>query len=435
MIVESFILGLREEYGSWNTMFTSRRTARSSDEDRRRRENRSAISSSRSVAPAARAFSYSASSESGMSKRTSPSVAFNSRMRQRPIVLLPDPLSPTRPTTCSVWIFRPTSSTALSEVVVRNAPRTGKNLLSPYAAIIMLLALIQPARDELIGPLSEVDRHDVVALFEGEGTAGVEGASARRVPHVRNLPFDPFDRLPLQRRNCGDQLLRVRMERLLENLGRRSHLHDTARVHDRNSVRDLREHGQVMGNHHEGSAHRCPNLFYELEDLRLDCHVHGAGRLVHDDDFRVVRQSDRNDDPLAHPPRKFVREHLHDPLGVVDAQGGKELLRLAGSFFPEDATDELRKDGDAGELEGNRHGLRHCLNDDPFPGFHRLPGQRANRFLLPRDVDVLTPPDEQDLLLESNEIMVRREFPQSRLVALCRSQESQELPHDLGGRF
>src|SRR2546425_597076 len=34
MIVESFILGFREEYGSWNTMFTSRRTARSSDVDR-----------------------------------------------------------------------------------------------------------------------------------------------------------------------------------------------------------------------------------------------------------------------------------------------------------------------------------------------------------------------------------------------------------------
>src|SRR2546427_4861844 len=210
MIVESFILGFREEYGSWNTMFTSRRTARSSDVDRRRSENRSAMASTRSVAPAARACSYSASSESGMSKRTSPSVAFKSRMRQRPIVLLPDPLSPTRPTTCSFWIFRPTSSTALREVVARKAPRTGKNLLSPYAAIIMLFGLVEPARDELIGALAEIDGHDGVALLEGEWTTGMEGASARRVPHVRNLPFDPFDRLTLERRNCRDKLLRVR---------------------------------------------------------------------------------------------------------------------------------------------------------------------------------------------------------------------------------
>ena len=131
MISASLILGLREEYGSWNTMFASRRRGRSSEEDLRRRENRSAMASSRSVAAAARALSYSASSESGMSKRTSPSVGFKSRMRQRPTVLLPDPLSPTRPTTCSFWIFRPTSSTALSDAVDRNAPRMGKNLLSP----------------------------------------------------------------------------------------------------------------------------------------------------------------------------------------------------------------------------------------------------------------------------------------------------------------
>src|SRR5207245_10591878 len=60
MIVESFILGFREEYGSWNTMFTSRRTARSSDVDRRRSENRTAMASTRSLRHAARAFTCSA---------------------------------------------------------------------------------------------------------------------------------------------------------------------------------------------------------------------------------------------------------------------------------------------------------------------------------------------------------------------------------------
>src|SRR2546430_1842575 len=189
MIVESFILGFREEYGSWNTMFTSRRTARSSDVDRRRSENRSAMASTRSVAPAARACSYSASSESGTSKRTSPSVGFSSRMRQRPTVPLPDPVPPSRPQTCSFWIFRPTSATAFSEVVARNAPRTGKNLLSPYAAIIMLLPLVEPAGDQLIIPLPEVDRHDTVALFKSEGTSGVEGAPRRRgAPYTPDVP-------------------------------------------------------------------------------------------------------------------------------------------------------------------------------------------------------------------------------------------------------
>src|SRR3989475_12426013 len=248
MIVESFILGFREEYGSWNTMFTSRRTARSSDVDRRRSENRAAMASTRSVAPAARACSYSASSESGTSKRTSPSVGFSSRMRQRPTVLLPDPLSPTRPTTCSFWILRPTSSTALSEVVARNAPRTGKNLLSPYAAIIMLFPLVEPAGNQLITPLPEVDRHDIVTLFKGEGTPGVEGAPAPRGADVRDLPFDPFDRLPFQGRNRGDEHLRIRMQGLVVILGRRGDVHYAARVYDPASGPDLREHVKVMRN-------------------------------------------------------------------------------------------------------------------------------------------------------------------------------------------
>src|SRR2546425_3296949 len=268
-----------------------------------------------------------------MSKRTSPSVAFKSRMRQRPIVLLPDPLSPTRPTTCSFWIFRPTSSTALREVVARKAPRTGKNLLSPYAAIIMLFALVEPARDELIGALPEVDRHDGVALLEGERTTGMEGAPARWVPHVRNLPFDPLHRLPLQRRNCGDELLRVRMQGLLEDLRRRSDLDDAAGIHDRDSVRDLGQHGEIMRNHDEGRAHRGPNLLDELENLRLDRHVHRAGRLVHDDDFGIVRECDCDDDALTHSSGEFVREHLHDPLGVVDAERREDFLPLAVPFF------------------------------------------------------------------------------------------------------
>src|SRR2546425_8025689 len=187
-------------------------------------------------------------------------------MRQRPTVLLPDPLSPTRPTTCSFWIFRPTSSTALSEVVARNAPRTGKNLLRPYAAIIMLLALVEPASDDLIGPLPEVDGHDGVALFKCERTTRMEGASTRQGPHVRNVPFDSFDRLPLQRWNCGHEHLCIRMHWVVKDFCGRSDLHDPARVHYRDSVRDLRQDGQVMGNHDERSAHGGPNLLDELED-------------------------------------------------------------------------------------------------------------------------------------------------------------------------
>src|SRR5256712_5110263 len=233
-------------------MFRSRRTARSSDVDRRRSKNRSAMASTRSVAPAARACSYSASSEAGTSKRTSPSVGFRRRMRERPAVLLPDPLSPTRPTPCSFWTFRPTSSTAFSEVVARNAPRTGKNLLSPYAAIIMLLPLVEPAGDQLIIPLPDVDRHDTVALFKSEGTSGVEAAPRRRSAHVRDLPLDSFDQFPLHGRNRGDEHLPIRLQGVVEDLGRPSDLHDAARVHGRDSGRDLRQHGRVMGNHDEG---------------------------------------------------------------------------------------------------------------------------------------------------------------------------------------
>src|SRR6266571_736815 len=363
MISASLIRGFSEEYGSWKTMLASRRRDRSSDDDRRRRENRSAMASTRFVTASARAFSYSTSSESGMSNRISPSLGLRRRIRQRPTVLFPEPLSPTRPTTCSFCIFKPMSSTAFNDVVDRNAPRIGKNLLSPYAAIITLLRLVEPTGDELIVAVRQVDRDDFVTLLEGERTARVKGASRGHGAHVRYVSFNPLDGFRLERRDRGDEQLRVRMQRLLENLVRRSDLDDAARVHDGNPVADFRKHGEIMRNDDEGGAHRSSDSLDQLQNLRLDGDIHRAGRLIHDDDFRIVRQGNRDDHALAHPAGELVRIHLHDALRVVDPQGGQELSRLAVSLFHQDATHDARKDRDARVLRGNRAGTRHDLDD------------------------------------------------------------------------
>src|SRR5437667_6416286 len=136
-----------------------------------------------------------------MSTRISPSVGLRSRIRQRPTVLLPEPLSPTSPTTCSFCIFKPTSSTAFSEIVDRSAPRIGKNLLSPYAAIITLLRLVEPTGDELIAVMRQVDRDDFETFLEGERTAWLGGASFRQGMHVRVLFFDCLYGLAFQCRH------------------------------------------------------------------------------------------------------------------------------------------------------------------------------------------------------------------------------------------
>ena len=64
-----------------------------------------------------------------------------------------------------------------------------------------------------------------------------------------------------------------------------------------------------------------------LEDLRLDGHVQRGGRLVRDDQVRVVGDRDRDHRALAHAAGELVRERRRALLRVGDADELQQLDR------------------------------------------------------------------------------------------------------------
>ena len=73
---------------------------------------------------------------------------------------------------------------------------------------------------------------------------------------------------------------RVGMRRVPEQYPGRTTLHDGARVHDTDGIGKPCGHRQGMGDEHDGEAaggHQFPE---QIEDLGLDGHIEGRGRLV-----------------------------------------------------------------------------------------------------------------------------------------------------------
>ena len=123
------------------------------------------------------------------------------------------------------------------------------------------------------------------------------------------------------------------MLRLREDLRGRPVLHDPACVHHHHRVRGLGDDAEVVRDEDDADVELALDLLDQLEDLRLHRHVERGGRLVGDQDRRVVHERHRDHRALAHAARVLVRivacarlrvrdpdvtEHLDGPLaGVV----------------------------------------------------------------------------------------------------------------------
>ena len=199
--------GLRLAYGSWKMICRWRRYGRIARAD--------------------------SGARSTPSKTTSPAVGSSSFSTLRPIVLLPEPDSPTRPSASPLRISKLTSSTA----------RTGRSLGPKY--------FLRPRTASMAGVDARGDRAHVtahrrqrercpsatsasggiagVAFGAAERTARRERAARRRIERARDLAGD---RVQAPRRRCafvveraprqaGEQAARVRMARRAEQLGAR----------------------------------------------------------------------------------------------------------------------------------------------------------------------------------------------------------------------
>ena len=146
----------------------------------------------------------------------------------------------------------------------------------------------------------------------GEPAARVEPAAGRRVDGAGHVALE-HDLLAGGRQvGVGDghgrqQGLGVGVHRpLVQLLGRRD-LDDLPQVHDRDPVRDVPDHAQVVGDEDVGQAQLVLQVVEQVDDLGPDGHVQGRDRLVGDDQPGIQGQGPGHADALALPAGELVR--------------------------------------------------------------------------------------------------------------------------------
>ena len=172
----------------------------------------------------------------------------------RPMVVLPDPLSPTRPSTSRGAIVKLTSSTA-------------RNALRPNL------------------PANSMTRLSAT-------TTGAASAIGGRT------------RLHVDARHRREELLRVRMLGVREQLDRGRLLDQLALVHDRHAVGEVGDDAHVVGDEDDRGAELVTAAAQQVEDLRLHGHVEGRCRFVRDDQLGIEHERHRDDDALLLAARR-----------------------------------------------------------------------------------------------------------------------------------
>jgi len=87
-------------------------------------------------------------------------------------------------------------------------------------------------------------------------------------------------------------------------------LDNPAMIHHRHPVTQLTDHTDIMGDDQIGKAELCPQLFQQLQDLRLNGHVERRGRFVADEYARSVDECAGDRHALALAAGQFMRETL-----------------------------------------------------------------------------------------------------------------------------
>src|SRR6266581_13120 len=288
------------------------------------------------------AASYSSRTVFGTPTKTSPPVGGTSCRIPLPVVVLPQPLSPTRQKISPRPTSRSTPSTArtYSGVALRNAsknPRrfsnqTRKSLRTRYGSRATSRRLLRRRRRGVQVACGEVIRSDRIEaglLVDAElprvFAPGMEPAPERRIDQRRQEARDVRrERLrTLDVREGADQVLRVRMLRVLVDVPDGPALHDFPGVHDRHRVARLRHHTEVVRDQDHRKVELPLQALEQLEDLRLDHHVESGDWLVRDHDPRVASEGHRDHHALPHAAGEFVR--IFSGALAVDADEFEEL--------------------------------------------------------------------------------------------------------------
>ncbi len=173
---------------------------------------------------------------------------------------------------------------------------------------------------------------------------------------------------------------RVGVKRLLKEIGGGGIFHETPGIHHRSMGGMLRHDPQVVGDENEPHLLLLTESMDEVQNLRLNGHIQGGGRLVGDEQAGTARQCHGNHHPLAHPSGELVGVIVIALFRGRDADLPEEFRRLAPGPMPIHPAMEHDPLGHLIPHPENRvEGGHRFLEDhgDPVPphGAHPLLGQ------------------------------------------------------------
>src|SRR4029077_17626538 len=236
-------------------------------------------------------------------------------------------------------------------------------------------------------------------------------AALDREPDLQVIRLDHHRRLRLQRgriglRHGGEQRARVGMLRPFKHIRDRTGLDDLAVLHHAHDVGDLTHDSEIMGDEQHRHAEARLQLFQQREDLRLHGHVERGGRLVGDQQIRLVRKRHRDHDALALPAGELV--------GIAR----EPFFRIGNADLAEQLDDAPAR-RHAGEIAVQQQDFADLLLD----GVERI--ERGHR-LLENDRDVVAA-DVADLALRQAEQLLPLEV--DRAGRMARRRIGQQLHH------
>src|SRR5579884_2488073 len=145
------------------------------------------------------------------------------------------------------------------------------------------------------------------------GAARVKNAAAGRTEQRRRSTGNTLKHpLGCQRGQTRNQHLRIRMQRLAEDITDRPNLDQPPTIHHPNAIDKLCHQAHVVPNQKHRRLQALLHVTERLHDLSLNNHVERTGRLIGNNDLWPHGYTDGNTDTLLHAAAQLVRKQVQD---------------------------------------------------------------------------------------------------------------------------
>ena len=281
-------------------------------------------------------------------ERIAPALGSTSFSSRRPVVVLPQPDSPSRPTlspraTRQVDAVDGTDRRASARDDVGDATRRAEMLgetarLDERCHLSLHVAVSRAQVAKRFGLGGAVAGGAVWRRLPSTGSSRTQIASANGQRGAKRQPLrrdEQVGRAALDGNELGagaveigkgvGQAHRVGMERPLQHLVRRAPPRPPAGIHDDDAVADIGDDADVVRHQDHREPSRALQVADDVEHLALHDHVERGHRLVGDHKARIERQRERDRDALAHAAGELVR--IIDEAAGIEADHFEELAR------------------------------------------------------------------------------------------------------------